>query len=65
MTEEEAKPQVDDEIKTTGDLASAGKYFCDKCGFEYEHQDESQPLPNCPSEGIWTVWDTQKFKVRT
>ncbi len=38
------------EIRTTGETAPAGKYFCDKCGLEYEQKDESQALPDCPAE---------------
>jgi rubrerythrin len=54
-----------DEIRTTGDLAPAGKYYCDKCGHEYEHKDENQVLPNCPAEGIWTIWNTEPLKTRS
>ena len=49
---------------TTGEMAPAGKYYCDKCGNEYEQKDESQPLPNCPSESIYTVWNRTKMKDR-
>ncbi|OFW58159.1 MAG: hypothetical protein A2Y75_01165 [Candidatus Solincola sediminis] len=52
------------EILTTGEMAPAGKYYCDKCGNEYEHKDESQPLPNCPTESIYTVWNRTKMKAR-
>ncbi len=53
-----------DEIKTTGDPAPAGKYYCDKCGFEYEHKEDGKELPNCPAEGIWTVWNEEPLKPR-
>ncbi len=53
-----------DEIKGTGDTASAGTYYCDKCGHAYEHKDENEPLPRCPAEGIWTIWNREPLKVR-
>ena len=53
-----------DEIKGTGDTAPPGTYYCDKCGFAYEHKDEKEPLPRCPEEGIWTVWNPEPLKVR-
>lgn len=53
-----------DEVLTTGEKAPAGKYYCDKCGFEYEHKDENEPLPNCPAEGIYTVWNLTRMKPR-
>ncbi len=52
------------EILTTGEKAPAGKYYCDKCGYEYEHKDENEPLPDCPSEGIYTVWNLERMKPR-
>jgi hypothetical protein len=52
------------EVLTTGEMAPAGKYYCDKCGVEYEHKDESKPLPDCPSEGIYTIWNPTKMKAR-
>lgn len=55
---------VQNEIRTTGEKAPAGKYFCDKCGTEYEQKDESQLLPDCPKEGIWTVWNPVQMVVR-
>ena len=53
------------EIRTTGETAPAGKYYCDKCGLEYEQKDESQALPDCPAEKIWTVWNPIPLKIRT
>jgi hypothetical protein len=53
------------EIRTTGETAPAGKYYCDKCGLEYVQKEESQDLPNCPAEGIWTVWNPTPLKTRT
>ena len=53
------------EIKTTGETAPVGKYYCDKCGLEYEQKDESAALPDCPAEGIWTVWNPLAMKTRT
>ncbi|MHB8781634.1 MAG: hypothetical protein ACYC55_09670 [Candidatus Geothermincolia bacterium] len=50
-------------ILTTGEPAPAGKYYCDKCGFELDHTGEV--LPNCPREAIWTVWNAQKTPIRT
>jgi hypothetical protein len=35
-----------------------------KCGYEYEHKDENQPLPNCPDEGIYTIWNPVRLKPR-
>ncbi len=52
------------EIRTTGETAPAGKYYCDKCGTEYEQKDESSTLPDCPKEGIWTVWNPAQMTVR-
>ena len=52
------------EIKTTGEAAPAGKYFCDKCGTGYEQENDGQPLPDCPKEGIWTVWNPEQMTVR-
>ncbi len=64
MTDQELKSSIAEEIKTTGEVAPAGKYYCDKCGAEFEQKDASQPLPNCPVEGIWTVWDDKKPVAR-
>ncbi len=64
MTDQELKSSIAEEIKTTGDVAPAGKYYCDKCGAEFEQTDASQALPNCPVEKIWTVWDDKKPVAR-
>ncbi len=61
---EELKSGIEAEILTTGVVAPAGKYYCDKCGAEFEQTDASQPLPNCPAENIWTVWDEKKPVTR-
>jgi rubrerythrin len=53
-----------DEVITTGEKALGGKYYCDKCGYEYDHKDESEPMPNCPDEDIYTIWNTTKMKQR-
>lgn len=53
-----------DQVLTTGEKAPAGKYYCDKCGYEYEHKDENDPLPNCPDEGIYTIWNPVRLKPR-
>jgi hypothetical protein len=53
-----------DEVLTTGEKAPAGKYYCDKCGYELDHSDDSEPLPNCPDEDIYTVWNPEKLKPR-
>ncbi|PKN43812.1 MAG: hypothetical protein CVU59_13270 [Deltaproteobacteria bacterium HGW-Deltaproteobacteria-17] len=63
MTDQEMNTMTQEAILTTGEPAPAGKYFCDKCGFELDHKGEV--LPNCPQEAIWTVWDTSKTVIRT
>lgn len=61
---DELKTSIAAEILTTGEVAPAGKYYCDKCGAEFEQKDANAPLPNCPVEGIWTVWDDKKPLAR-
>lgn len=52
------------EVLTTGEKAEAGKYYCDKCGYEYEQKDQEALMPNCPDEGIYTIWNPSKLKPR-
>ena len=52
-----------DEVLTTGEEAPAGKYYCDKCGYELEHSGDGL-LPDCPDEGIYTIWNPEKLKPR-
>lgn len=53
-----------DVVITTGDKAPVGRYYCDKCGYEYEHKDENEPMPRCPDEGIFTIWNEEKLRPR-
>ena len=52
------------EALTTGEKAPAGTYYCDKCGYELKHEDENEPLPNCPDEEIYTIWNPERLKPR-